>query len=85
MSAMPPTNDTEKGHSSFSSHPPSVNAPVHGEVEGINDVNETKLLRKIDLHVLPYICVMYLLAFLDRCAKPAVSRPMPVTYLAILA
>ncbi|OAL48742.1 major facilitator superfamily transporter [Pyrenochaeta sp. DS3sAY3a] len=27
---------------------------------------ESKLLRKIDLHVIPFLCIMYLLAFLDR-------------------
>lgn len=27
---------------------------------------ERKLLTKIDLHVVPFICVLYLLAFLDR-------------------
>jgi hypothetical protein len=29
-------------------------------------VDEAKLVRKIDRHVLPLICIMYLLAFLDR-------------------
>jgi hypothetical protein len=29
-------------------------------------VDEAKLVRKIDWHVLPLICIMYLLAFLDR-------------------
>jgi hypothetical protein len=27
---------------------------------------EKKLVRKIDLHVIPFLCIMYLLAFLDR-------------------
>ncbi len=27
---------------------------------------EAKLLRKIDLKVLPFLCILYLLAFLDR-------------------
>ena len=27
---------------------------------------ERKLMMKIDLHVLPYLCILYLLAFLDR-------------------
>ena len=27
---------------------------------------ETKLVTKIDLHVIPFLCIMYLLAFLDR-------------------
>lgn len=51
--------DPEKDYSSTSSHTSSTRAPLA-------DVYEKKLLRKIDLHVLPYICVMYLFAFLDR-------------------
>jgi hypothetical protein len=30
---------------------------------------ETKLLAKIDLHVLPWLCLMYLLAFLGKETK----------------
>lgn len=29
-------------------------------------VDEAKLLRKIDWHVLPILCVVYVVAFLDR-------------------
>ena len=32
----------------------------------ITDIDEQKLLRKIDLRVLPTITVIYVLAFLDR-------------------
>lgn len=35
-----------------------VNCPSH--------TTEAKLVRRIDLHVIPWLCVMYLLAFLDR-------------------
>ena len=27
---------------------------------------ESKLITRIDLHVIPFLCIMYLLAFLDR-------------------
>ncbi len=30
------------------------------------DVDERKLLRKIDMRLVPPICILYLLAFLDR-------------------
>ena len=30
------------------------------------DVNERKIMMKIDLRVIPVLCVLYLLAFLDR-------------------
>lgn len=31
------------------------------------EVDERRLLRKIDLHLVPALCILYLLAFLDRC------------------
>ena len=34
-------------------------------------VNERKLLRKIDFRLVPVLCILYLLAFLDRSAAPA--------------
>ena len=30
------------------------------------NVNEAKVIRKIDIRVIPVLCVLYLLAFLDR-------------------
>ena len=30
------------------------------------NVNEAKVMRKIDMRVVPVLCVLYLLAFLDR-------------------
>ena len=30
------------------------------------NINEAKVIRKIDLRVVPVLCVLYLLAFLDR-------------------
>ncbi|KAF3032605.1 hypothetical protein E8E12_003373 [Didymella heteroderae] len=38
--------------------PELVQCPPH--------TTEAKLLRRIDLHVIPFLCIMYLLAFLDR-------------------
>jgi hypothetical protein len=29
-------------------------------------IEEAKLMRKVDLHLVPVLCVLYLLAFLDR-------------------
>lgn len=67
---MPPARDAEKGHTpSLSSDPPSATATTPAyDPDSAGGIDEKKLVRKIDLHVLPYICVMYLLAFLDRCA-----------------
>jgi hypothetical protein len=74
MSAIP-AHDAEKGekvaHSAHGTHtdesttsPPS---PARTEAQLVEDrATEQKLVYKIDRHVLPFICVMYLLAFLDR-------------------
>lgn len=49
-------------------------ADQNGEFEFDDDLHvqcpphttERKLIAKIDWHVLPYLCILYLLAFLDR-------------------
>ncbi len=33
-----------------------------------SDIDEKKLMRKIDFKVIPWLCVLYLLSFLDRSA-----------------
>lgn len=38
--------------------PSTVVCPPH--------TTESKLIYRIDLHVIPFLCIMYLLAFLDR-------------------
>jgi hypothetical protein len=45
-------------------------------------VNEAALVRKIDWHILPLICVLYLLAFLDRCVLLLGRGNDPLTALA---
>jgi len=43
------------------------NAPVEkGPVVPPPGVSESALLRKIDWHVVPVLCVLYVMAFLDR-------------------
>lgn len=39
---------------------------------------ERKLITKIDLHVVPFLCIMYLLAFLDRVSRPTKHTREPV-------
>jgi hypothetical protein len=41
-------------------------APYHEGIEAINAIDERKLLWKIDLHLLPPLIGLYMLAFLDR-------------------
>ena len=36
------------------------------QVECPSHTTESKLVRRIDLHVVPFLCILYLLAFLDR-------------------
>lgn len=51
--------------------------PVYGEQQNYDSttdsevpqrekISERKLMAKIDLHLLPCLCILYLLAFLDR-------------------
>lgn len=40
------------------------------------DVDEKKLVRKLDLHLIPIVMLTYLLSFLDRYA-PATSLTIP--------
>jgi hypothetical protein len=48
---------------------PSGSQTCNSDID-TSGVDEAKLMRKIDWHVLPCICIMYLLAFLDRCVLP---------------
>ncbi|KAH5159723.1 hypothetical protein HBH69_053100 [Parastagonospora nodorum] len=58
-----PVGSTDGGVPHYAGHehdeaPELVQCPAH--------TTEAKLLTKIDLHVIPFLCIMYLLAFLDR-------------------
>lgn len=44
----------------------STPAPSDLAVEEQTDINEKALLRKMDMHVLPALTILYLLSFLDR-------------------
>jgi hypothetical protein len=67
MSASP-IYDAEKGkyNDGHSSPARSEVSPTRTDTPLTDTVSERKLVYKIDRHVLPFICVMYLLAFLDR-------------------
>jgi chromosome condensin MukBEF MukE localization factor len=43
----------------------AVEAPVY-DLPQLTTTTERKLMTKVDLHILPVLCVLYLLAFLDR-------------------
>ncbi|KAF8167777.1 major facilitator superfamily domain-containing protein [Crassisporium funariophilum] len=61
--AETPCSDDCKPHGSRSHLSKEVDEKLHG---GTPIVNEKKLLRKIDLHVIPWLALLYLLSFLDR-------------------
>lgn len=64
-------NAHEKGSNSLQQ--PQSDASEHADEE--NDVKcpahttDKRLMMKIDLHVLPFLCIMYLLAFLGKILK----------------
>lgn len=53
---------------------------VYNPEMDVSGVDERKLLRKIDLHLIPWLSILYLLSFLDRTsignAKVRVLRPI---------
>ena len=61
MNKQPPPPDVEKQY----------NRPYEVSEEGgyksrFPHINERSVMRKIDLRVVPVLCILYLLAFLDR-------------------
>lgn len=44
---------------------------VETSVPLVDAAEEKALLRKIDLHLLPILWILYLCAFIDRCDSPA--------------
>lgn len=68
----------ESGADSSSPFPPAELKPAENgdqqnydstadsEAPQLQSTSERKLMAKIDLHLLPCLCILYLLAFLDR-------------------
>jgi hypothetical protein len=44
-------------------------------------VDERKLVRKLDVHLIPLIMCLYLFSFLDRYSQPPFSKTMPAAEL----
>jgi len=61
---VPSTNNVK---SETSSDPEKYQYDEDLHVPALSATTEAKLMRKIDLRVVPCLCVLYLLAFLDRC------------------
>jgi hypothetical protein len=51
---------------------PDIHGKTEADVEEPIDIpqltttTERRLMAKVDLHILPFLCVLYLMAFLDR-------------------
>lgn len=58
---------------------PGASTNSDSDIEGIayGDVNEKRLLRRLDLRLLPAVSILYLLSFLDR-SNGAFRRPSHV-------
>lgn len=54
-------------HSRSSSRENStVDSTVYSQDVDVSDIDEKRLMRKVDLHVVPWLSFLYLLSFLDR-------------------
>ncbi|KAI0356061.1 MFS general substrate transporter [Trametes cingulata] len=57
----------EKHASSFDEKAPSVDRDVVVQAEAVSpSIEERRLVRKLDLRIMPIACIMYLFAYLDR-------------------
>lgn len=48
--------------------PPDSNVNGSSEFGDLSYIDEKKLMRKVDWRIVPWLCVLYLLSFLDRSA-----------------
>lgn len=44
----------------------SLDGEIEGQLEEVNPVAEAKLVRKLDIFLVPIVMLLYLLSFLDR-------------------
>jgi len=66
-------HDTKSQSISSSSSPNNLEANNHGEAKSdfrnspeFAEIDEKKLMRKVDFRLIPWLAVLYLLSFLDR-------------------
>ena len=77
------SNDTQTAPVEMES-PKGTDAEQNGKTEHVYDddlpvvcpphTTERKLVAKIDLHVIPFLCIMYLLAFLGKLSNPKLEE-----------
>jgi hypothetical protein len=61
-------SDIEKQYDPATPAPPrSIESDEIGrQLDGVDPVFEAKLVRKLDLYIIPVVMLLYLLSFLDR-------------------
>lgn len=62
---MDPSLSNEKIHGSHERSPPRPGPDVE-PIDRIDLVAEKRLVRKLDLHIIPLVMLLYLFSFLDR-------------------
>ena len=56
-------------------------ATVYNAHMGVSDIDEAKLIRKIDWQLLPWLSLLYLLSFLDRTSIGNAKVHLPILLL----
>jgi len=59
-------NSSDKEKSSIQIYSKTSESPLFNPDVDASGVDERKLLRKVDLALIPWLCLLYLLSFLDR-------------------
>jgi len=75
--------DTEKGESRSEAGGENDATAVYNPHVDVSDIDETKLVRKIDWRLLPWLSFLYLLSFLDRTSigNAKVHCPTPLHWI----
>ena len=59
-------SDIEKQYDSVAPNAAKESDEIGRQLEGLDPVFEAKLVRKLDLFIIPVVMLLYLLSFLDR-------------------
>jgi MFS family permease len=67
MSFFSETGDEKRGHISFDSQQVDTGAQLDASIDTPPDPGESlRIRRKIDRHILPLMCILYLIQFMDK-------------------
>ena len=68
-------SDTEKQYDSAAPNVAKESDEIGRQLESLDPVFEAKLVRKLDLFIIPVVMLLYLLSFLDRYVPGVLSAP----------